>query len=483
MIYQKILTWNDFFNCCLAQDRDWANVIVYSTARKLFGVGFKYVKIVANTDANDYSFYIYQDKKWHIFPIGLNEENCFAIGGDFCNHKVTLGFKYSLAAPINYFIYEILEPFENSVREKTTKAMDYKDYRSLKSFSCYKGTICIDTDLTDKVIFHNGNRKTSITFPPYSGEERTFRDFLKKEFFSESVDKNVMTNTASSSVADTANNVLTGKTIATATVNNNSTSHANIITTTPGSITIDPSYFYSVSGTDTSSITINPSDFTTNTITLQTNTINNTLGKKENKKMKGFNFDFGPVKNDSIRMSMYGLAIKNLNGTWVSYNTATNDIIDVDVFNFDGSKFLYKMPVAIAEIAVGDVVMHMGKPMFVVDISEAGEIMAIDVTAGEKKIIMPTKSCFGFNYATRVVSLFNMTNSMPSPDAPFGNMLPFLMMDGENTDMSDMMLLMMLNSSTGASNPMTANPMMMYLLAKGDNKDMLPLMLLMNNNK
>ena len=198
--------------------------------------------------------------------------------------------------------------------------------------------------------------------------------------------------------------------------------------------------------------------------------------------MKGFNFDFGPVKNDSIRMSMYGLAIKNLNGTWVSYNTATNDIIDVDVFNFDGSKFLYKMPVAITEIAVGDVVMHMGKPMFVVDISEAGEVMAIDVVAGEKKIIMPTKSCFGFNYATKVVSLFNMTNSMPTPEAPFGNMLPFLMMDGENTDMSDMMLLMMLNSSSGASNPMTANPMMMYLLAKGDNKDMLPLMLLMNNN-
>lgn len=474
MIYQKILTWNDFFNCCLAQDRDWANVIVYGAARKLFGVGFKYVKIVADTDANDYSFYIYQDKKWHIFPIDLNKENCFTIGEDFCNHKITLGFKYSLAAPINYFIYEILEPFEDSVREKTAKAMDYKDYRSLKSFSCYKGTICIDTDLTNKAVFHNGNRKISIIFPPCSGEEKTFSDFLKREFFSESVDKNVMTNTTSSSTADT---VLTGK-IATATVSNNNDFYS-YITPTPGSISD-----FTIGGTDT--VKIDPSYLTIsdiNAITLQTNTFNNnTLEKKENKKMKGFNFDFGPVKNDSIRMSMYGLAIKNLNGTWVSYNTATNDIIDVDVFNFDGSKFLYKMPVAIAEIAVGDVVMHMGKPMFVVDISEAGEVMAIDVVAGEKKIIMPTRNCFGFNYATKVVSLFNMTNSMPSPDAPFGNMLPFLMMDGENTDMSDMMLLMMLNSSTDASNPVTANPMMMYLLAKGDNKDMLPLMLLMNNN-
>ena len=99
--------------------------------------------------------------------------------------------------------------------------------------------------------------------------------------------------------------------------------------------------------------------------------------------------------------------------------------------------------------------------------------------------ILPVKIllCFGFNYATKVVSLFNISNSMPTPDAPFGNMLPFLMMDGEDTDMSDLMLFMMLNPSNGASNSMAANPMLMYLLAKGDNKDMLPLLLLMNNNK
>ena len=33
-------------------------------------------------------------------------------------------------------------------------------------------------------------------------------------------------------------------------------------------------------------------------------------GDKENK-MKGFNFDFGKITNDSIRMSMYGMAVKN----------------------------------------------------------------------------------------------------------------------------------------------------------------------------
>ena len=200
--------------------------------------------------------------------------------------------------------------------------------------------------------------------------------------------------------------------------------------------------------------------------------------------MKSFNFDFGPVKNDSIRMSMYGLAIENLNGTWVSYNTTTNDIIDVDVFNFDGSKFLYKMPVAIAEIAVGDVVMHMGKPMFVVDISEAGEIMAIDVVAGEKKIIIPTKNIFNFNYYTKIVSLFNVGAAAPNPDQPFGNMLPFFMMDdfGE-LDISAMMMMSMAvgggESSTTSSFDFN-NPMMMYFLMKDkDNlSDFLPFFLL-----
>lgn len=219
-----------------------------------------------------------------------------------------------------------------------------------------------------------------------------------------------------------------------------------------------------------------------NKVLNEQNTFNNNVDdKKGNNKMKAFNFDFGPCTNDNIRMSMYGLAVKNAAGTWVSYNPESKEIIDVDVFNFDGGKFLYKMPVAIKDVKVGDIVIHNRKAMFVTEIAEAG-MTAIDPQAGEEKKILLTKSPFGFNFATKVVSLFNMTSDAPTPDAPFGNMLPFLMMSESNGefDMNTMLMLSMMGGQ--GSMDFAKNPMMMYFLMK-DTKNMdelLPLMFMGN---
>lgn len=219
-----------------------------------------------------------------------------------------------------------------------------------------------------------------------------------------------------------------------------------------------------------------------NKVLNEQNTFNNNVdNKKGNNKMKAFNFDFGPCTNDNIRMSMYGLAVKNANGTWVSYNPESKEIIDVDIFNFDGGKFLYKMPVAIKDVKVGDIVIHNRKAMFVIDVSEAG-MTAIDPQAGEEKKILLTKSPFGFNFATKVVSLFNMTSDAPTPDAPFGNMLPFLMLS-ENSGEFDMNTMLMLSMMSGQSGmDFSKNPMMMYFLMKDSKNadDLLPLMFMGN---
>lgn len=201
--------------------------------------------------------------------------------------------------------------------------------------------------------------------------------------------------------------------------------------------------------------------------------------EKENK-MKGFNFDFGKITNDSIRMSMYGMAVKNTSGVWTAYDKSTGDLMDVDVFNFDGSNFLFKMPVAIKDIAVGDVIIHARKPMFVISKTEAGDLVAVDPVAGEKKTIMPIRSPFGFNFATKVISLFDnlMGNSeAPSADNPFGNLWMLMLMDGKS-DMKDMLIPMMLMSqANGSTNAF--NPMMLMLMNDGDMKDIaLPLMLM-----
>ena len=204
-------------------------------------------------------------------------------------------------------------------------------------------------------------------------------------------------------------------------------------------------------------------------------------GDKENK-MKGFNFDFGKITNDSIRMSMYGMAVKNTSGVWTAYDKATGDLMDVDVFNFDGSNFLFKMPVAIKDIAVGDVVIHARKPMFVVSKTEAGDLIAIDPVAGEKKTIMPSKNMFGFNFATKVVSLFdNLMGQTPTSENPFGNLWMLMLMDGKS-DMKDMLVPMMLmNQANGSTNAF--NPMMLMLMSDGDMKDMAIPLMLMNQVK
>jgi hypothetical protein len=199
--------------------------------------------------------------------------------------------------------------------------------------------------------------------------------------------------------------------------------------------------------------------------------------KKGNEEMKGFNFDFGPCTNDQVRMSMYGMAVKNAAGTYVSYNPKSKEIVDVDVLNFDGAKFMYKIPVAVKDIAVGDIIVHNRKPMFVVALPVEGStaITCVDVCAGEQKLVIPTVNMFGFNFVTKIVSLFNTVgDNAPTPDAPFGNMLPFLMM-GEGKDIDPMMMMCMMGGKMDMSNPM----MMYFMLKDGNYSDMIPLMFMM----
>lgn len=197
---------------------------------------------------------------------------------------------------------------------------------------------------------------------------------------------------------------------------------------------------------------------------------------KENKNMM-FNFDFGKVTSDAVRVSMYGVAVKSVDGRYVSYDSKTHSIMDVEILNMPAGDFLYKMPVAIKDIKAGDVVIHNRVPMFVVDVHES-TLKVIDIREGSEKEIYLTKSPFGFNFATKVVSLMDMTGGKADESNPFGNMLPFMLM-GENKDFDPMMLMLL--GQNGSAAALTQNPMMMYFLMKDTNhKDMLPLLMMMN---
>ena len=189
--------------------------------------------------------------------------------------------------------------------------------------------------------------------------------------------------------------------------------------------------------------------------------------------MKMFgNFEFGSCEKDGVRLSPYGIAVKNAAGVYVSYKADTGEVIDVDIANFNGGKYLYKLPVAFKDVKVGDVIIHNRKPHFVTEVKE-GNITAIDMCEAEEKRVIPISNMFGFNFVTKVVSLLDGMLTKPSEDQPFGNLLPFMLMN-ESGNSNDLLPLLLF--SQGNAN---VNPLMLYALAdnKGGN-DLLPLLLL-----
>lgn len=75
------------------------------------------------------------------------------------------------------------------------------------------------------------------------------------------------------------------------------------------------------------------------------------------------NIEFGSVK---YNLSHLGIAVENAAGEMVSYDKANNEIVNVDLIDFDAKGMIYAMPCAIKDIQVGDVIKHTnGNAVFV----------------------------------------------------------------------------------------------------------------------
>ena len=206
---------------------------------------------------------------------------------------------------------------------------------------------------------------------------------------------------------------------------------------------------------------------------------------KEEKEMgviKGF--EFGVVGGDRVRLSHLGVAVKNKLGEFVAYDKAKGELINVDLIDLGIDNMIYKMPVAIKEIVVGDVIFHGNVPMVIKKVREDKKLVAIDPYDAEEKVIIPIKNMFGFDFATKVVSMIDFSNLGANEKSPFGNMLPLLLMSkGDGKGMSDMLPLMMLSQGGGAFD--MSNPMMMMMMLgdkKGGMSDILPLMMMSGMN-
>ena len=213
------------------------------------------------------------------------------------------------------------------------------------------------------------------------------------------------------------------------------------------------------------------------------------------------NFNFGPV--DGYSLSHLGIALINDAGDTVSYDKQKDEIVKVDLLDFDADGMVYAIPCAVKDIKVGDIIKHVNGHAVFVSSLENG-IHVIDVAAGEKKEILPTKSIFGFDLVTKIVSFIDFSGMGASTDQPFGNLLPFMLLGKENKskNMKNLLPLFMcmggmnFNIATATSNTNTEsseenkvtnnvmgfdmnNPMMFFTLMSimggSESKDFFPL--------
>lgn len=174
------------------------------------------------------------------------------------------------------------------------------------------------------------------------------------------------------------------------------------------------------------------------------------------------NLQFGPVKDYSL--SHLGIALKNSAGEMVSYDAAKDAIVNVDLIDIKAGNMAYKIPCAIKDVKKGDVILHTnGHAVFVTDVSNG--ITVIDIAENEKKEILPTKSMFGFDFVTKIVSLIDFSGMNASENQPFGNLLPLMMLSNGQTSMRDILPMLMLtgNNDSAFGNFDMSNPL--FLMA------------------
>lgn len=188
------------------------------------------------------------------------------------------------------------------------------------------------------------------------------------------------------------------------------------------------------------------------------------------------NMKFGLFNSQSVKYSFNGIAFKTSDGDYVTYNddfTFTNVadmIIDMPIF---------AMPVSREQISVGDVIRHNDTWVIVNEVSDT-EIKVAKPWTKEIVTVIPETSIFGFSFYTKIMNPFEGLGKEANADNPFGNILPFLMMQNDGGDSINTLMMAMM---FGGGKIDMSNPMMMYMMMS-QNKEIDPMMmmLMMGNN-
>lgn len=337
-----------------------------------------------------------------------------------------------------------MDEYAAATEKKTYPRVDYKVWKEIKKFSTFnKVSVVIEVDYEKRTFSVNFSTPTQGMVLT---QDNGFANFLMdKDFFKVGkIEPITMTNDGNnkincSSITDEINNII------------NCSSSSNFCFDSDGNyipITYGNNNWATITTTTANDYAVGGM---IDDLNKQITELKEQITDKENKTMATpintnnmFNFDFGPVRNSNIRMSMYGFAIPNEAGKYVAYDYENERIMDVQILNFNCEGMFYKVPKALSKIIIGDVVFHNGTPVFVEDILDESRLLVVDPKDGTEKTIMPAHSIFGFDYITTLMSLVDYAyTDKADKEHPFGNLLPFIMLgnNGENTNLLPLMLM------------------------------------------
>lgn len=215
-----------------------------------------------------------------------------------------------------------------------------------------------------------------------------------------------------------------------------------------------------------------------------TNMFNSKEKEKESKMdfSKILNIDFGKVPHTAeLKPSIYGVAVLGFDNRYRAYDKINDKVMDVTGMTFD-TDMLFKIPVAVSQVRVGDVIINASNYVTVTNVHPDGTFTVVDPKASEQKIAIPAKNMFGFDFVTKIMYPFeNMVQ--PSDDNPFGlNPMTMMMLsDGADMDMSTILALSMMNGNCGMMDQNMLIPLMLMGNGKSGNKDGLILAMAMMN--
>lgn len=173
-----------------------------------------------------------------------------------------------------------------------------------------------------------------------------------------------------------------------------------------------------------------------------------------------FGRGFGKCTDNRFALSMNGIAVRQAGSDkFVVYDKENNEFVDSTNTLLDIKDALVILPTV--ELSVGDLVIHEGKPYYI--IGTGREIKAVSYDDCTQTILIPKTTLFGIKYFTKVYSIFG--DNFAATGEIFNN--PMMLMSLINSDRTDMSKLLMFNAMSKGD--FANNPMAMAFLMNGNN--------------